>query len=289
MKSKKPAERSNVPSLESLLKISHEKKPKPDDTTATAPTTPRKEQEETPASLLQNKINAELNTVKSLMRDARTDARLWNIFHTNVLARVEALRLDAPPVSSEPPGKKASKSKGPKPKEPAPLPADGDDLQILTQTFPKHLLNFHSILGASFPSSPFGLALLPHVRRLGPTAFALGASTDLYNNHLRLLFSQHLDLQAIVDTLEDMDRQVYDFDSGTHDVLMSVLHRAAQAREYDDGESLKAVWSSERMSNALRKIYNWSRKVEEHVQERALQEARSTASEAGQWLESNSG
>ncbi|KAK6431069.1 hypothetical protein LTR95_012771 [Oleoguttula sp. CCFEE 5521] len=238
---------------------------------------------------------AEIKTVNSLMADAQTDADLWRILQERVISRVLALQLDTPQKSAEdldkartPPKKaKGKKSKivpvpaAATPVQPAATPTkdtsapSAQDSHLLTQTFPIHLLNFTKNCASSFPGSSLPSSLLPYIKSLGPTTFAMAATTSLYNHHMSQLYYQYLDVPSIVATLEEMDQQVYEFDTATYNLLGKILHRASEARLGHLGPGTQALWDGERLRSALKGIADWKAKVLAQMEARALQDARS--------------
>ncbi|OQN96081.1 hypothetical protein B0A48_17881 [Cryoendolithus antarcticus] len=239
---------------------------------------------------------AEIKTVDSLMADTQTDADLWRVLHERVISRVLALQLDTSEKPTEDLDKARTpikKAKGKKsktlpvtaaatpaaelattPSKATPVPS-AQDLHLLTQTFPIHLLNFTKRCSSSFPGSSLPSNLLPYIKSLGPTTFAMAATTSLYNHHMSQLYYQHLDLPSIIATLEEMDQQVYDFDTATYNLLGKILHRANEARLGHLGPGTQAIWGSERMRSALKGIAEWKAKVLVQMEARALHVARS--------------
>ncbi|KAK6441717.1 hypothetical protein LTR95_002050 [Oleoguttula sp. CCFEE 5521] len=246
---------------------------------------------------------AEIKTVDSLMADAQTDADLWRILHERVILRVLALHLDTPHKPAEDldkartPPKKAKRTKSktlPVPAAATPVestttstkdtPAPSvQDLHLLKQTFPIHLLNFTKHCANSFSGSSLPSSLLPYIKSLGPTTFAMAATTSLYNHHMSQLYYQYLDIPSIIATLEEMDQQVYEFDTATYNLQGKILHRASEARLGHLGPGTQALWDSERMRSALKGIAEWKAKVLAQMEARALHDARSQ--EWGGWFE----
>lgn len=128
------------------------------------------------------------------------------------------------------------------------------------------------------PASHLGTSLLPYLKSLGPTTFALAASTDLYNLHLRAL-RLNGNFQAIIATLEEMEKEVYDFDDKTQDVMNLILQRAKPARTGLYGAGVAALWNGERSRKTTRSINMWSRTISARMQEKALREARAKEEE----------
>ena len=58
-----------------------------------------------------------------------------------------------------------------------------------------------------YPTTPYALHLLPHIKSLGPISYVLGASANLYNEVLFVKWSQYNDLHGIADLLQEMINQ----------------------------------------------------------------------------------
>lgn len=217
---------------------------------------------------------------------AKTDIEVWDLLQKHVLKRVIALNLDAPPSKKS---KKATERREDASFTAAPtLPTKGNhkdqplpisDLDILTQTLPHHLSSTLRTLTTHFPSSTLPLNLLPTLRRLGPTAFALGTSTFLFNGHMRLLFTQHLDLDGVLDTLAEMDAQVFEYDQHTEILMERVVRHARRALEGEWGEGVRRLWEREAMRRKVQMVFGYRRKVRQRREEEALRRARAEEKE----------
>jgi len=214
------------------------------------------------ASPLQQAIRSDIGRVRSLMAAAKSDVELWRILHDEAIARVLALGLDNDP-SGELLDQQRDRTEGAIP-----------DRDILMQSLQLHFKNFHHYSGKHFAASPLPPSLLPRLKALGPTSFAFAASTYVYNKHLSAMYRKDLDLSAFVATLEEMEHEVYEFDDKTYDVLRQVLGRANFVKQGRAGEGATALWGSERIKSNIGKIYLWSKKIRERLQEKALEEAR---------------
>lgn len=229
----------------------------------------------------------DLNVVGRLLGRARTDVELWEILQKKVFDRVRVLNLDDAPEKKK--SKKqqqqqqtagqAEKTANPPSSKTKTQPSISD-LDILTHTLPTHLTRAHAILARSFPASPLPLTMIPYLRRLGPGAFALGTSTQLYNQHMHTLFRRTLDLDAIIATLSEMDAQVYPFNERTEALLGKVLVHARQCQAGESGEGVRELWVAGGMRRRVGKIFRWMRIVKERREEEALREARSKEAEA---------
>ncbi|KAF2174106.1 hypothetical protein M409DRAFT_16379 [Zasmidium cellare ATCC 36951] len=190
-----------------------------------------------------------LDSIKSSMDEAKTDVALWNVLQLQIFTYVRTLSDSWRPVKA------------------------GRDFQTLTQTLPQSLLYFMKSLRDSFPGSLLGLVLLPTLKKLGPSAFALGASTELFNEHMWLLYRHYADLDGIAETLSEMDKNVYEFDSGTKDLISTILRDGRKSLNNGFGPGMQALWSTDRKTRGLEKISRWEGVVEERLKAAALRAA----------------
>lgn len=228
----------------------------------------------------------DLSHVSKQVGKAKTDVELWNTLQKHVFKRVLALDLDGTPRKKSRRARKdqsleeeeadtstdplVTPTNDPKTKNPQPPITD---LSILTLTLPHHLTRAHRTLTISFPSSPLPLTLLPYLRTLGPTAFALGTSTQLYNMHMRTLYRTSLDLDGVVDTLAEMDAQVYEYDEFTEALIARILSHARDGTEGRWGEGVRALWEGEGMRRRVGRVFSWGKRVRGRREEEALRRA----------------
>lgn len=241
-------------------------------------------------------VKRDLDTVNGLLDEAKTDLDLWKTLQEYVLNRVAALDLDQPGTRRQQIGAKAweaLKSRLRKETEEANVrktnpakrttpffDASISDLNTLTANLPAHLLHFMHLMRTSYPSSLLPLNLLPTLKALGPSAFALGASTQLYNAHLSLLhakFPTHL--PNLLDVLAEMDREVYAFDDETLGIVQGVLKSVSRAQYGHEGPGVRALFQSEKVRKGVVGLERWRGIIEERRQEDALRKARQAEEE----------
>jgi hypothetical protein len=219
--------------------------------------------------LLKQAVELDLQQVKKAFETAETDVELWKILHEQVLSRVTKLRLEEPASTRPTKNRKAKAEKETTPK----WPGDVSDELVITRTLPQHLVECQRQLFTTFTSSQLHLSLLPYLKSLGPTTYALATSTKLYNQHMRSLIKQG-NLSQIVHVLEEMDKEVYEFDDKTKDLLVSVRDRGYLIRGGGNGDGLRALAGGERYRKAMRQAMFWSHNIEARMQEQALREAK---------------
>lgn len=177
--------------------------------------------------------------VQKLMDSKKTDVELWMVWEAR-------LKLDVLAVLE-----KSDQKEG------------AVDLQTLTTALPQLLSHMSALLRSNFPGSSFSMSILPALRSLGREAFTLGATTDLFNSHMRCLLETYTDLDSIIDCLADMEREVFEFDDGTHQLLEDIFSRAEQAEK--EGGALKAFWETDRKTRGLEKLEEWEAIVAERI------------------------
>jgi len=215
--------------------------------------------------LLEQAVELDLQQVKKTFETAETDVELWKMLHEQVLSRVTKLRLEEPAPTRPSKNRKSRAERDTTPQ----WPGDVSDEPVITRTLPQHLVECQRQLFTTFPSSELHLSLLPYLKSLGPTTFALAASTKLYNQHMRSLVKQG-NLPQIRSTLEEMDKEVYEFDDKTKDLLEAIKKRGHQYRHGSNGDGLRALAGGERYRKVLRSTMFWSHNIENRMQEQAL-------------------
>ena len=188
--------------------------------------------------------DAQALAIKGLMDKATTEIELYQILQAEIFDRLRST-----------PSSEALQSNFPA------LPA---------------LLQHHMELSITkLPTThSLGLLVLPELKKIGPLAFALGATTELYNSHMRLLWTQYRDMEQISSTLEEMDKEVYSFDEGTSELLRDILDHENRASKGQCGEAVKALWSMDRKRRGVGMMRRWKREVDERLRTRAVDEAR---------------
>jgi hypothetical protein len=224
----------------------------------------------------------ELRKHRDAIDKVQSDAELWQ-FLQGIFATVKALRLDDPLSSANRDRQRAKMDAASedKPKQPArknqlvtsPSPIEEADVHKWSTNFPLIIDYIVKTFDRNFTGSPFAALVLPALKGLGPSEFTFGASTALFNSHMKLLSSQG-DLEGIMRVLEDMDRQVHPFDEATFELLNRILRHSQGAIRGDFGPGQKLLWSMEHKIRNVKGIHEWADRVQEHIQEDALRRSR---------------
>lgn len=201
-----------------------------------------------------------MTSVKALLSFAETDIEAWKVLDERVFQKLRELGLD----SEERARDESSRQ---------------HELNTMTEALPELLLHFVKIINTPWPASVYGLHVLPTLRKIGPSAFVLGATTDLFNEHMRILYRRYTDVDGVVQILSEMDKEVYEYNSGTKDLIRSIFQHTSAAVKGQLGPGLQAFWSTDRKTRALEKLRRWEDKVEERIYAAAVRRAMDKAAD----------
>lgn len=193
--------------------------------------------------------------VSSLLEHATTDVRIWSVLEEEVFSLVK--QLDAQIKIDEKARKAVEREEKKLAKQKSKEEADstrkdgteGDQgalkdmssttptsvalptntlISILQSNYADYLLSALRLLRRHHPTSFYALYLLPHMKRLGPISYVLGASTGLYNEILFLKWTQFSDLHGMADLMQEMVNQGIE----TNEVTMVFIRRLNSKRRY---------------------------------------------------------
>ncbi|KAI7497154.1 hypothetical protein KC367_g6120 [Hortaea werneckii] len=228
------------------------------------------------------KISKDLEKTTALLETAETDLELWARMKRHILNRVAALELDTTSTIHQQAAAKAWRKQQAVETKSAPAETSSDgsiyvsDLDILTTNLPILLTRFMQTAQTNFPASPIDLNILPTLKSLGPSAFALGATTQLYNAHIAALFTRYgpTSLPTIAEVLREMDREVYEFDEETIWLIIKTIKSAKKYRQGHGSRGQEALWSMESAGRGVKEMLSWREIVETKRQEAALRKVR---------------
>lgn len=198
-------------------------------------------------------------TMKSLHR-AKTDTALWSILETRLFSQIALLHLDKPAPTS--------------------APISPERRRFLLQIFPLRLVSAASLLRNHFPNSNLILAILPRVKQLGESAYALATSPDLYNQLLAFQFRKFADVDACNDLLQEMDDNVVEPSSSTLRVLDYILQFRQNSIESNTlGTNVKSLFTTEKYRREFTVLEKWRNRVEQSLAEQQSRLQRKAESE----------
>ncbi|KAJ4383240.1 hypothetical protein N0V86_001285 [Didymella sp. IMI 355093] len=216
----------------------------------------RREEASASAIKLKKARLAERARIDKLLTSANTDRELWETLHREVFDRVRALDLDSmTPKKREPRSRNAKLPSAPAPTDP----------KILFSNYPHHLLTALTTLRTTFPASQLPMSLLPTVKALGRSSYALGATTALYTLLLRTAWLQQSSYPLIVSLLADMHNGAIEFSADVLGVLDAVIKEFDMARSGRLGREMQMVYGMEQFGEGIREVRRWRAIVAERV------------------------
>ncbi|KAF4554525.1 Hypothetical protein D9617_4g002800 [Elsinoe fawcettii] len=192
-------------------------------------------------------------TILRKLSIARSDFAVWRLLQDDILKTVADMYLDDSRVEQE----------------------ENDEVelpkrQVLTMEsfgniFATQLRTAAAVLRTNFPSSPIRGVIISELRKLGPTAFALGITTDLYNEMLDYVAIQNEDYTATLDVLNEMERDVIEPNHMTLSILMTARRSQNSIRQgkLGHGARIALMTTSRHMSvvheigQKLREMYTY--------------------------------
>ncbi|ORX92624.1 hypothetical protein BCR34DRAFT_580967 [Clohesyomyces aquaticus] len=228
--------------------------------------------------------NREKERVWVMLDEAKTDREIWEVLQWEVFDKMRMLNLDG--VDNELSRKKSRQALRKQRRAAESIPLDISDFlqdspvlgthavtdptapleekqkeeidpRILFPNYPSLLVHAVSLLRVRFPQSQSPLSILPMLKSLGRSSYALAATTSLYNHLIRAVWVQHASYTYIDELLTDMDNGGIEFDSKTLELLDTILVEYEKAAKGRFGRLVKEVWSLEHMAEGARKLQGW--------------------------------
>lgn len=237
--------------------------------------------------------------VEALMSAAESDFELMDIMEKEVFSLIQKLGLDdgtqprVKPTHEELPGKpqrvkgwkKAERRAQREQKESAPnaretpiveppdlaelsvptlqSPAKGvSPLEYYAPLYPSYLLFGLRLLDRSFSkSSALALTILPRIKSLGIISQVLGASTQLYNELLRIYHFRYDDFRGMIGLLQEMEDAAVDFDYDTYKIVSNVARIQTMILRGEKGAALQTLWKMPEFERY--RIRDWAEKIME--------------------------
>jgi hypothetical protein len=218
----------------------------------------------------------ERERVDNLLKSAQSDRELWRILEQEVFDQLRKLNLDETDLS-----KKDSSKPNVTKFKPKPPTNSTVDTRILFPNYPHHLLTALVTLRTNFPGSPLALTILPTIKAIGRSSYALGATPKLYKHLLRTAWLQQSSYTMIDTLLTDMESNIVEFDLDILEVLDAVIKEHETATSGRLGREMQMVYGMDMWMEGIRKIKVWRGVVadrlgvqekEDNIQERAVRQ-----------------
>lgn len=200
----------------------------------------------------------EFRRIASLLAAARTDVEMWSVLQKEVLQPIATLDLDNPTNERIGTAKSASAKDA----------IEAHDREVIMSNFPWILNNAWKTLRRNFPSSGLVLAIIPTIRHMGPSVYALGASTNLYNKAIAYSFAKLTDVDRVVDLLEEMEKEVLEPDEATLTLLDTIMKTWEEVRQGRFGEGARLTWEMDRFKRSLMRLAESRTHIKATISER---------------------
>jgi len=238
--------------------------------------------------------------VASLLEHATTDVEIWSLLENEVFSLVKQLddQIKVDEKARKAVEREEKKSAKQKSKEEAKTTKQDDVtgdqgalkdipsttptsvalptntlISILQSNYADYLLSSLRLLRRHHPTSFYALYLLPHMKRLGPISYVLGASTGFYNEILFLKWTQFSDLHGMADLMQEMVNQGIE----TNEVTMVFIRRLNSKRKYGRmgrfGPVLQKWWDMRGNVEGWKRVWGMYEQIKREDKERAERDA----------------
>lgn len=236
--------------------------------------------------------------VETLMREAKTDFELWQVMEKEVFSMVAKLGLEEHPKLTGAPGtpkllevdrkkkgwKKLQKRQEAEQKKQNVIRDEASNekideeaheetdngvssLQIHGPLYPSFLLLGLRLLDRSFAKpSPLALSILPKIKSLGFISHVLGASTQFYNDLLRIYRYRYDDFPGMMNLLNEMEQSALDMDEETLTIVLDVLNIQRSVKNNDMGYAVRSLWSMPEFQPVT--FASWKNRISQSIEER---------------------
>jgi hypothetical protein len=199
------------------------------------------------------------------IHDASTDAELWKHLEEGLFIRLK--QLDPDSLSGD------RLSLGAARKQRSSTKMRRLELRELQSNYAPVIVTAIRQLRDRFPSSTLALAILPVVKSLGRWSYTVGASTELYNEHMAAVWNAYADFRQIDELLHDMDNNGHEFDSDTLGLVESIQREREYGISGQDGEVSRLIWDTALVQSGWQKLADWPSVIKERLAEAARRKA----------------
>lgn len=220
--------------------------------------------------------------------NAASDIDVWDILEQELFSKVRLLDLDNNSATKDVKAKAARVKKkqiGDENKPVAdgmsksnntvtPSVAQSSDLHVFSKVYQRVVFHAAKILTERTSYTPLAVALLPAIKALGPSSYAMGVSSGLFNKLLIHNWRVYNSMTPMLSLLTEMDRVTCPMNSKTLEVLEEVTLYRNRAEKGNYGEAVRQLELSADRRREGREIWSWKKRIQDRLQEEALDQAR---------------
>jgi hypothetical protein len=224
---------------------------------------------------MENLRQPELERVEALMRKAATDLELWQVMEQEVFSIPGKFGLvtESPPLAtamkSHKKKKKQKKNRKTAEEHTPPLLNDMPELSLSIHgpLYPSHLLLGLRLLDRSFTKpSQLVLNILPRIKSMGIISQALGTSTALYNELLRIYWMRYDNFLGVIALLEEMEVIGLEMNAETLKVVTHIDRLQQVVEKGEKGTAIQKLWSMPEFGAG--RFREWRKKIHASLQVR---------------------
>lgn len=224
---------------------------------------------------------------------ATTDAQIWDILENELFSKVRQLNLDAPAKyavkdqagstpSSAPKSKKQTKATS----TATTIPSQGvtypaavvtqssgvidqapPSLLVFSMVYQRVLFIAAKLLCGRTRYTPLAFALLPTIKALGPSSYAMGASPGLFNELLIHSWRVHNTMTPVLSLLAEMDRMTCPMNAKTLSILNDILLFRTRAEHGEYGSAVRQLEAMPNRKRDGRELLNWKKRIQEQLEQ----------------------
>lgn len=198
---------------------------------------------------------SEMERFKVLLQNAHTDLEIWHILEREVFARIRILDLDQPPSKNRSQAREEARAKA----------SIMTEQSVLFHNFPQYLVQTIQTLRSNFPASPLPLSILPALKSLGRSSYALGATTSLYYHLIHTAWVQLSSYPTINILLENMENDAIEFNTEILGLLKNIIKQHNMAISGGLGREMLMVCGSDLFREGAAKIEHWKDVIEQRL------------------------
>lgn len=221
------------------------------------------------------------------LMNAASDIDVWETLEQEIFSKVRLLAMDntfaTKDVKTTP--ARARKQIG---NEKAPV-ADGmaksyssaapsiesrPDLHVFSMVYQRVVFHASRILCKRTSYTPLAVALLPAIKALGPSSYAMGVSSGLFNELLIHNWRVYNSMTPMLSLLAEMDNITCPMNSRTLEALEEVTLYRNRAEKGNYGEAVRQLELSADRRREGRELWSWKKRIQDRLQEEALEKAR---------------
>ena len=153
-------------------------------------------------------------------------------------------------------------------------------LIILNRNYAEYCLTALRLFRQNYPTSSYATHVFATMKARGPISYVLGASSEIYNEVLFLKWTQHSDLHAVADLMEEMLNQGVEGNEGTVALIKGIAQQRRSGTWGYMGPVAKEWWHMRGNVDGWRRVCSFYERIQSELADREDKRADELRSEA---------